>query len=116
MKKKLAITGLAIALAAAALVTTGTGAAQAKNNYWVPGAAAAGGFVAGAVIGSALSQPRYYAPPPAYVEPVYPAPVYYARPAPWTPEWYRYCSTRFRTFNPDTGYYFYRPGQARFCR
>lgn len=113
MKKKPATAGLAIVFAAAALVSTGTGAAQAKNNCWVLGAVAAGSFVAGAVIGSTLSEPRYYAPPPAYAEP---ASVYYVGPAPWTAEWYRYCSTRYRTFNPDSGYYLYRPGQARFCQ
>lgn len=112
MMKKLAVTGLAVAVITAAALSTGAGEAQAKKWYWSPGAAAAGGFVAGAVIGSALAAPRY-APPPAYVEP---GPIYYGPPEPWTPAWYEYCSSKYRTFNPETGYYFYKPGRARFCR
>jgi len=34
---------------------------------------------------------------------------------PWSPEWYRYCSQRYRSFNPETGTYFIRPGVERFC-
>ncbi|MBB4303563.1 uncharacterized protein YcfJ [Rhodobium orientis] len=39
-----------------------------------------------------------------------------AGPKPWSPAWYDYCSSKYRTFNPDTGYYFYAPGRQRFCR
>ena len=39
-----------------------------------------------------------------------------AAPEPWSAAWYDYCSSRYRTFNPDTGYYFYKPGKRRFCR
>lgn len=114
MFRKTATAAVAAALVAGAALTTGSAPAEAKKWYNTPGAAAAGGFVAGALVGSALSQPRYYyEPAPVYVEP---APVYYDRPAPWTPAWYQYCSARFRTFNPETGYYFYRSGKARFCR
>lgn len=85
--------------------------AQAGN----AGAAAVGGFVAGALVGTALSQPRYYAPGPVYVAPA-PAPVYRYRPAPWTPQWYRYCSSRYRSFNPNTGYFLAYSGHYKFCR
>ena len=37
-------------------------------------------------------------------------------PKPWTPAWYSYCASKYRTFNPRTGYYFYAPGKRRFCR
>ncbi len=43
-----------------------------------------------------------------------PAPAY--GPKPWTSEWYAYCSSKYRTFNPRTGYYYYKPGRQRFCR
>ncbi|PLX37311.1 MAG: hypothetical protein C0606_10865 [Hyphomicrobiales bacterium] len=41
---------------------------------------------------------------------------YYDAPRPWTPEWYAYCASKYRTFNPRSGYYFYKPGKQRFCR
>ncbi len=49
---------------------------------------------------------RYYAPPPRR---------YYA-PAAWSPEWYNYCSSKYRSFNPNTGYYLSYSGRYRFCR
>lgn len=112
MFKKIAVTSLAVALTAGAVLASGTTDAEARrgwhhHNGW----AAAGGFVAGAVIGSALAQPRYYEPAPQYV----PAPVYYGRPAAWTPEWYRYCSSKYRSFNPDTGYFRTYSGRYQFC-
>ncbi|WP_244327915.1 BA14K family protein [Roseibium sp. RKSG952] len=90
------------------------------RNGWNTGAAIAGGFAAGAIVGSALAAPRYaappprynYAPPPRYVAP---APVYY-RPQPWTPAWYQYCSGKYRSFNPNTGYYLAYSGNYRFCQ
>ncbi len=38
------------------------------------------------------------------------------RPRPWTPEWYDYCAARYRSFNPETGYYRTYSGRYRFCR
>ncbi len=63
------------------------------------------GLAAGALIGSTLAQPRQYAPAPARVS--------YQ---PWTPEWYSYCSRKYRSFNPRTGYYTTYSGYQRFCR
>lgn len=40
----------------------------------------------------------------------------YARPAPWTGAWYDYCSARYRSFNPHTGYFVTYSGHRRFCR
>jgi BA14K-like protein len=41
---------------------------------------------------------------------------YYGAPAPWTPDWYRYCSSRYRSFNPGTGYFVGFDGHHHFCR
>ncbi|MCC2112933.1 MAG: BA14K family protein [Hyphomicrobiales bacterium] len=41
---------------------------------------------------------------------------YRAAPEPWTAAWYDYCASRYRSFDPDTGYYYYKPGKRRFCR
>ncbi|MXN63488.1 hypothetical protein GR183_01100 [Stappia sp. GBMRC 2046] len=79
------------------------------GNYYNPGAAAAAGIIGlatGAIIAGSLAQPRYVAPAPVYRRGAY---------APWTPEWYSYCSSRYRSFNPDTGYFLAYSGQYRFC-
>ncbi len=93
-------------------------------------AAGVAGLAVGALLGSALSQPR---PSRTYVEeyPVYeePAPVYrrtrvivsepaYVDPAPlrpWSRSWMRYCSQRYRSFDPSTGTYVGYDGRERFC-
>ena len=51
------------------------------------------------------------APPVVYE----PAPVYYSRPDPWTPEWYAYCSDRYRSFDEQTGYFLGYDGNYHFC-
>jgi len=120
MFKKIAITATALTLVAGATLTTQSTPAEAAKG-WQVGVGVASGLAAGAILGSALSQPRYYAPPPAYYPapaPVYrpaPAPVYY-RPAPWSPAWYNYCSRKYRSFNPNTGYFLSYSGQYRFCQ
>ena len=87
--------------------------------------------------------PAYYGPPnggrDVYVQPaarVYgPQPVYagsggpdyaYAargpvvsyggRPAPWTPEWYAYCNSKYRSFDPASGTFQPYHGPRRLCR
>jgi BA14K-like protein len=112
---------LALSIAAASLV----GTAEARHRHNNGGAIAVAGIfglAAGALIGSALSQPqyRYYEPAPVYAPPpppiVYqPAPVYYARPQPWTPEWYSYCSQRYGSFDGRTGYFLGYDGNYHFC-
>ena len=93
------------------------------------------GLAAGAIIaGALLSDPG---PRPAHVEPL-PQPGYgppngwagsdYYPPAPvddgyahgaaiqpWTAEWYRYCSQRYRSFKPATGTYRGYDGLDHFC-
>lgn len=50
---------------------------------------------------------RYYEPPVV---------VYRGRYEPWSPEWYAYCSRRYRSFNPRTGYFLGYDGVYHFCR
>lgn len=109
--------GLALALAAVSF--TGSAEARHRHRHHHHGdAVAAGifGLAAGALLSGAFSQPRYYryyAPAPVYVPeaPVY----YYGRPEPWTPEWYASCDRRYRSFNPETGYFLGYDGDYHFC-
>ncbi len=112
--KKIATTAAALALVAGVAVSTTNTSAEAAEG-WQVGVGIAGGLAAGAIIGSALSQPRYVAPPPVYYRPA-PAPVVSYRPAPWTPAWYNYCHSKYRSFNPNTGYFLAYSGQYTFCR
>lgn len=116
MFKTIATTSAAVTIVAGTLIAASTSQAEAGNG-WGVAAGVAGGLAAGAIIGSALSQPRYVGPP-AYYAPRYyrPAPVVTYRPAPWTGAWYNYCSSRYRSFNPRTGYYLAYSGNYRFCR
>ena len=112
--------GLALTIGATSLV--GTAEARHRNRHGDAVAAGILGFAAGAILSGALARPRYYeyyerapvyrAPPPvAYNQ----APVYYSRPDPWTPEWYAYCSDRYRSFNEETGYFRGYDGNYHFC-
>jgi hypothetical protein len=116
---------LALAIGAASLV----GTAEAWDHHHHhhgdgAGFAAAGifGLAAGAMLGSALAQPRYdyYQPAPVYVAPpavaYQPAPAYYAQPDPWTPGWYDYCAQRYRSFDSRTGYFLGYDGNYHFCQ
>ncbi|KXF76743.1 hypothetical protein ATN84_11965 [Paramesorhizobium deserti] len=97
-----------------------------RNDHRDAWAAGAVGLAAGALIGSALSQPRYVEPgpviyqpaPPAYYPPAPRRVVTYQRYGgyePWSREWYRYCSDRYRSFNPQTGTYRGYDGADHFC-
>ncbi|MEY9780516.1 BA14K family protein [Sinorhizobium fredii] len=124
---------LSVAAAALVLPTFGTAQAGDHDDAWAAGAV---GLVTGTLIGGAIaSQPRYSErvyidPEPEYYEPrpVYqPRPVYRARPAyrqvvvdsydlePWTPAWYRYCSQRYRSFDPESGTFVGYDGRSHFC-
>jgi len=50
-----------------------------------------------------------------YVEPA-PVIVYDDRPYPWTPEWYDYCASRYRSFDPASGTFQPYHGRRRLCR
>ena len=45
-----------------------------------------------------------------------PRPVAGGAPPAWSQQWYQYCSQRYRTFNPNTGYYVAKGGKQTFCR
>ena len=91
------------------------GGRYVQNNYYVrrgnsSNALAAGliGLGVGAVLGSALTPKTVYVAPPA-------RPVRY-RPEPWTEDWYAYCHSRYRSFNPRSGTYLGYDGYEHFCR
>ena len=74
------------------------------------------GFGIGAIVGSALT-PRevYVVPDYDDYEPAYYGPAAYG-PPPWSPEWYNYCTSRYRSFNPRTGYFMGYDGRPYFCQ
>lgn len=114
--KTVAAAGLVMALGAAALPSAASAGTWYPHKHNNGAALAAGifGFATGAVVGSALSGPRNYAPAP---QPYYaPKPAYYGPPAPWTPAWYSYCGSKYRSFNPNTGYFFGYDGRYHFCK
>lgn len=45
-----------------------------------------------------------------------PQPVYSGGPEPWTEEWYNYCQSRYRSFNPNTGMFLAYSGEYKMCR
>ena len=98
----------------------GGGGRYVQNNYygrrggggnWNAVGAGLVGLAAGAVIGSALTPKEVYVTPP-------PRPVYRAsyRPEPWTDDWYAYCGSRYRSFNPRSGTFVGYDGYEHFCR
>lgn len=101
-----------------------------RDNTGAIVAAGALGLIAGAVIAGSANrqQPVYddyydYEPQPrrVYRNDYYrPAPqrrVVYRDYAvePWTPEWYQYCSDRYRSFNARSGTFTGYDGQQHFC-
>ncbi|MTI16229.1 BA14K family protein [Rhodobacteraceae bacterium RKSG542] len=82
------------------------------------------GFIAGAMIASSAQSNAYTPPPPAYAPPQpYPYPYQsqttyngYGAPQPWSPQWYQYCSSKYRSFNPSTGTYTTYSGVQRMCQ
>ena len=89
------------------------------------------GLAAGAIIaGAILSEPPVNSPPPRYrrsapgsgwadLDYYPPAPGAGYRSAgaiePWTDAWYRYCTQRYRSFNPNTGTFRGYDGIDHFC-
>ena len=135
---------LSVAVAAATLTTFTPASARDRYFHRHHGRDAAilgaAGLATGVIVGSALaSQPRYYDEGPVYADPGYepgpryidPPPVYrpapryvveepvYAPPMrelrPWSAAWRRYCTERYRSFDPATGTYVGYDGRERFC-
>ena len=80
------------------------------NNGGAAVAGAIAGLAAGAIIAGAASQPRY-------VERRYvPAQTYRGGLEPWSREWYRYCSNRYRSFDPNSGTFQPYNGPRQLCR
>jgi len=100
-----------------------------NNNDALVGGAV--GLATGLIVGSAIANaPRYdeprYIDPPVYEyddAPVYraPPPRYYrpvpvrASVEPWTPQWERFCSYRYRSFDPRSGTFIGNDGRSHFC-
>lgn len=102
--KKMTVAATLAAVTLTAAATTTPTPAQANE------AVAAGiGFVAGAIVGTAASHNRVYHTSPTTV-------VVHGGLQPWTPAWYSYCSQRYRSFNPNTGYFLAYSGNYVFCR
>jgi len=92
-----------------------------KNNDNLGAAVAAGviGLAAGAILLGATSQPSYAGPPPTnYYPPApYPGRVHgHVGYQPWSPAWYQYCSSKYRSFNPSTGTFTTYSGVQKFCQ
>jgi hypothetical protein len=107
-----------LTIGATALASTAE--ARHRHHHGHGDALAAGifGFAAGAILSSAFAPRYYYQPAPVYAAPppVYgPTPAYYA-PQPWTSQWYSYCSSRYRSFDPQTGYFVGYDGSYYFCQ
>lgn len=79
----------------------------------------AAGVIAGAVIASPPPPRRYYYVPDdeprVYYRSSYVRPVYRGSIEPWSRSWYRYCSDRYRSFDPRSGTYMGYDGEAHFC-
>lgn len=82
------------------------------------------GLTAGLIIMDAVkNQPRpqpVYRPAPQVYDyppaPYHPSQVEYGGGIePWSRDWYRYCSDRYRSFNPETGTYRGYDGRNHFC-
>lgn len=73
------------------------------------------GFGIGAIVGSALTPREVYVAPPPPPRPTYYTPAGYG-PPPWTPDWYTYCYSRYRTFDPNSGTFIGYDGYEHFCR
>jgi len=92
---------------------------KGNNNLGAAVAAGVIGLAAGAILLGATSQPRYAAPPRA---PYYPPAPYPGRVhgtlgyQPWSPAWYQYCSSKYRSFNPSTGTFTTYGGEQKFCQ
>lgn len=124
----------ALAGTASLVATMDTASARRLNDREVIGLGLLG-VAAGALI---IGSQNRHRPQPIYQDPQYddyqdvdpdydvypaapPAPRrprvinYYHSVEPWTRDWYRYCSDRYRSFNPETGTFRGNDGRNHFC-
>ncbi|WP_082659439.1 BA14K family protein [Aureimonas sp. AU40] len=73
-----------------------------------------GAAIAGAILGLGVGAAIASANQPRYVAPRYAAPAYGLRP--WTRDWYRYCASRYRSFDPGSGTFQPYNGPRQLCR
>lgn len=120
------LSGRAIAFAAASIFALGLVAATPQEaqagktgNFLLGAAAGAAGLaIVGGLARNNRRRNNYYQPRPArrYYRPAprrYYAPR--ARYAAWSNAWYNNCARRYRSFNPNTGYYTAYSGVQKFC-
>ena len=128
MKRFLKITVLSAAVAVTVLTALAPAEAHDRWRHRHDGGAivAAGvvGLALGAIAAGALSEPEpVYRPvyderrPVARPRPVrpYAETIRYQSLEPWSPDWFRYCEDRYRTFDPRTGTFVGYDGQEHFC-
>lgn len=109
-------TALAAAILIGTLALPTTADAGRYRGHHGGSAVAAGiiGLAIGAAIGGAIAHDHHYG---GYYEDHYyygPGPAAY-RPAPWTPEWYAYCHSKYRSFDRRTGTFQPYRGPRRLC-
>ncbi len=82
------------------------GGGYRRNNGAAVAAGVLGGLALGAVIAGAASAPPpgYYAPPAAYAPPPPPG------------DWYAYCASKYRSFDPASGTYLGYDGLRHPCQ
>lgn len=133
---KSAVLGLAVtATTFSALASAEAGDRWRRGGYYGHHRNNGGDLVAAGVLGLAVGalaagvataprEPIYYddyAPPPRRVYRAAPPRYYVDEPRvayglePWSPQWYDYCSDRYRSFNPRTGTFTGYDGVTRFC-
>ena len=108
-------TALALSVGALAFADTAdAGRKRFKRDRDFNGAGLVFGLAAGAILGSALTAPRYsYAHPPGYYYYQAPPKVYYRS---GNDDWFYYCTRRYKSFNPHTGMYKGYDGYWHYCR
>ena len=137
MKSILKTSVLSLAVAAMTLGAVSTASADHRYRHHRSNsdAVAAGviGLAAGAIVGGLLSDSRrndrvYIDPPRRAYRDYYPVeerryyrprvqPTYYRDAMePWSREWYRYCSTRYRSFDARSGTFMGYDGRRHFCQ
>ena len=138
---KSAVLSVAVAATTLAAVADASAGDRWRRNYYnnhyrgnsTGDVVAAGvlGLEAGAIIGGLAARPAYrepvyvdrYRQAPAYYGNGYNGNGYYNQPRyvrgglePWSREWFRYCESRYRSFDPGSGTFVGYDGREHFCR